>query len=89
MRTGGAGTELVATAQAQFAALAVVVEACDALHRDLSDEEFNCWTKLSRMVPGTDGATVLAWFLARNSSCAKLRRAPCTRWSGLRGCACV
>lgn len=41
MGAGGASAELVATARARFAAVAVLAEACDALHCDLSEREFD------------------------------------------------
>eukprot|EP00499_Haloplacidia_sp_CaronLabIsolate_P014514 CAMPEP_0196793450 /NCGR_PEP_ID=MMETSP1104-20130614/32995_1 /TAXON_ID=33652 /ORGANISM="Cafeteria sp., Strain Caron Lab Isolate" /LENGTH=78 /DNA_ID=CAMNT_0042163821 /DNA_START=48 /DNA_END=280 /DNA_ORIENTATION=+ len=64
MNAGGAGEELVATARARFGARSFLVDGCDALHRNLSDEKFGYWRTLNRQWWGDDGTRVLAWFLA-------------------------
>lgn len=70
----GAPPDLVRTARNRLAGTAIFAEACTSLHRELSDEEFGYSNKLNEIGLGDDGAKVLAWFLARNSSCTKLRR---------------
>lgn len=73
MAAGGAGSELVAVAERLFAKNRALKRACDALHRNLTDDGFDYETDLCSKALGDDGARVLAWFLKRNTSCAHLR----------------
>lgn len=78
MTQGGASQELVETARVRFRTKPSLVEACDALHRGVSEKEFmhGFNGQLNRQDLKDDDVRVLAWFLNRNSSCTVLRCVP-------------
>lgn len=74
MKSQGADTGLLKTARLRFVKKLILLRLCDALERGLSNEEFGYWTQLEKNGLDDDDASVLAWFLTRNSSCTMLRR---------------
>lgn len=73
MQAGEAKPELVDLARSRFSDVSVLAEACDALLRGLSNEEYDFFANLDSQGLADEDVAVLAWFLESNTSCSVMR----------------